>query len=229
MTRREQLRPEIARLREVEGLEWKEIGARLGLARSTVFDYYSDPTGNLARARKAQYQTPCSECGKLTNPNGLRPCVRCRACSKAFVSRVARERVIEAIQDWSEEHGGIPPAATDWNPPHAITLGHPEKAEKFHEANGRWPYTSSVVPLFGTWNAAIRAAGFEPRPAGRYSRDGEDPEIIADTVRRYLGGMSAYSIAREDGLHDSTVRYRLQKAGVRLRPLKGSCVSPNGA
>jgi hypothetical protein len=51
MTNRERLYPEIKRLREVEGLMWREIGERLGLSLKTVHDYYSDPDGSKARAR----------------------------------------------------------------------------------------------------------------------------------------------------------------------------------
>lgn len=45
--------------------------------------------------------------------------------------------------------------------------GRPDIAHRF-EADGCWPWNFTVRERFGTWNAAIAAAGFEPRrPGGR--------------------------------------------------------------
>lgn len=58
-------------------------------------------------------------------------------------------QIISAIQKWAKEHGE-PPLYKEWKRP-----------------NGRGiPSTASVARAFGSWNAAIEAAGFSPRPVG---------------------------------------------------------------
>lgn len=56
-----------------------------------------------------------------------------------------RERVIAAIQEWAREHGE-PPRSLEWR-----------------RATPAFPHDATVKRLFGSWNAAIAAAGFEPR------------------------------------------------------------------
>lgn len=56
-----------------------------------------------------------------------------------------RERIIEAIRAWAAEHGS-PPTVSLWR-----TAGETR------------PAVATVVYHFGSWNAAIRAAGLEPR------------------------------------------------------------------
>jgi ribosomal protein L37AE/L43A len=105
VTRREELLPEIRRLRDVEGLMWREIGARLGLAKATVHDYYSDPTGEAARARKVASDERtagvCEDCGGRTGPR-RKGCARCRKCNTerkqgAWLARL--EGVAELYRD----------------------------------------------------------------------------------------------------------------------------------
>lgn len=69
--------------------------------------------------------------------------------------------VVEAIQLWADEHG-TPPSESYWySPPSGF------------------PSTSVVRDRFGTWNAAITAAGFKPTPPGgpklRESNPKENP------------------------------------------------------
>lgn len=60
-----------------------------------------------------------------------------------------KREIITAIRQWAREHGQ-PPLNKEWKRP-----------------NGRGiPSTSSVVRTFGSWSAAIAAAGFVPRPVG---------------------------------------------------------------
>lgn len=56
--------------------------------------------------------------------------------------------IIEAIQAWAAEHGRAP-LYKDWE-----------------RAGPTWPASSAAAHRFGSWNAAIRAAGFEPRHHG---------------------------------------------------------------
>lgn len=56
MTKRERLYPEIKRLRDDEGLTWREIGERLGMSLKTAHEYYSDPRGERYAERQARYR-----------------------------------------------------------------------------------------------------------------------------------------------------------------------------
>jgi AraC-like DNA-binding protein len=58
------------------------------------------------------------------------------------------QQMIEKIQEWTAEYGS-PPMSREWR-----------------KSSERWPTQSCVCTCFGTWNNAIRAAGFEPRPPG---------------------------------------------------------------
>lgn len=62
-----------------------------------------------------------------------------------------RENVIEAFQEW-DILTGHPPKIAEWQP---RPEGYP------------WvPSVKSVYTVFGSWNAAMEAAGFRPRPSG---------------------------------------------------------------
>jgi hypothetical protein len=69
------------------------------------------------------------------------------------------------MQEWAAEYGE-PPAVTDWN---TYTAEHAmddsARADRFRQAGGRWPRHTTVFMEWGSWNAAIVAAGFQPRPA----------------------------------------------------------------
>lgn len=73
-----------------------------------------------------------------------------------------RERIIEAIQLWAEQHDGQPPTSQDWG--NGIGKTPPG-----------WPAYSTVRNKFGTWTDAIEAAGFQTfektgKPASRTPR-----------------------------------------------------------
>ena len=64
--------------------------------------------------------------------------------------RVKRAKLVALIQIWAREHGA-PPRAADW----------------MNVKGTRWPSYLTVVRAFGSWDAGIEAAGFEPRGRGR--------------------------------------------------------------
>jgi hypothetical protein len=76
-----------------------------------------------------------------------------------------REAIVAAIQAWADEYGE-PPAQPDWTPATARAMGDEPRAQRFEATAGRFPGHMTVIGEFGSWNAAITAAGFTPRPSG---------------------------------------------------------------
>jgi transcriptional regulator with XRE-family HTH domain len=166
-SRRAELYPIIARMREKEKLQFKDIGARLGLSKYTVSDYYHDPNGArvLARKRKAS----CESCDKPVRSDCNPPSRYCLKCERWIRHENARDRVIIAIQEWNKRYGH-PPGASDWNPALAERLGQFDGARRYREERC-WPSTTTVQRAFGSWNEAIRQAGFEALPSGHRRKE----------------------------------------------------------
>lgn len=164
---------EATRLRDVNGWSWQRIADHFGVQLQTARNWVLDPDGVETRKRKAQYRLPCVGCGNLTNPGGplgdREP--RCVSCNNTIMVAARRvwtsATVISAIQDWTEKYGS-PPGAADWNAWQSRHRLHDDaravRAEKDRAAQ-RYPCHTTVVEVFGSWNAAITAAGFEPRAA----------------------------------------------------------------
>lgn len=72
---------------------------------------------------------------------------RCPTCGRNAICW-SRPAIIAACQRWVAEHGG-PPRVIDWQ-----------------SATPDYPQQKTVKEMFGSWNAMISAAGFEPRPRG---------------------------------------------------------------
>ena len=72
-----------------------------------------------------------------------------------------------AIRRWTRRYGE-PPGADDWSA--AMARGRPEKLARLRERD--WPCAPTVQHYFGSWNAAIEAAGLTPRPRWRPPRTG---------------------------------------------------------
>ncbi len=162
---------EAQRLR-ADGLTWRAIGERLGVSYKTAHGWVNDPDGSRLAARKETYRRTCEDCGASIGGygggGGAQPrwCNSCAAPHRADALRIwTRDALILAIQEWAHEHGE-PPAMADWNAWTARHQLHDEARAQRAEANmaaGRYPSFKSVVDMFGSWNAGIAAAGFEPR------------------------------------------------------------------
>jgi hypothetical protein len=93
---------------------------------------------------------------------GVRPR---RGPVRARAHLVTDDDILDAVRRWTSRYGE-PPAITDWSPARARRAGQEWRAERYHA--GDWPSVSTVVRRFGTFTAAVRAAGLEPRPKGRH-------------------------------------------------------------
>lgn len=82
------------------------------------------------------------------------------------------DSVLEAIEAWVDRYGETPGMA-DWDPPRARAIGQTWRVERFYQ--GDWPSVATVRKHFGSLNAAVREAGFEPRPQGRQKPRAETP------------------------------------------------------
>lgn len=122
------------------------------------------------RCRKQQYGQPCVDCGLRTTHGAESAKVeqpRCATCATLVNRTWTTGLVVERIREWAKLHGE-PPAVPDWSPPHARTMGDLARAQRFEEAEGHWPYFTTVFRVFGPggWNRALAEAGFSPRPSG---------------------------------------------------------------
>lgn len=102
----------IAAIEKGEGPEWlaeavallrrgftgKQIAARLGLAKSTVYAYLADPTGAAASARKRRYYGTCEDCGAPTSYQLGGVARRCIDCDRGRNA----DRNAEIIARWNE-------------------------------------------------------------------------------------------------------------------------------
>lgn len=167
---RQQKRLEARRLR-AEGLTAPEIGRLLDVSDSTVRNWYLGDD--------------CLDCGAPVDGSSRKyRSRRCSACHRAWErteeacllkTKWTRGRIVAAIREWARIYGR-PPNAVDWAPSHARSIGDEARAYRF-ESDGCWPWFTMAVLRFGSWNAAIEAAGFEPNErtgaAKRWSERGE--------------------------------------------------------
>jgi Homing endonuclease associated repeat len=79
-------------------------------------------------------------------------------------ARFCQEEIIARVQDWARVHGE-PPTIRDWDPSRARRSGQEWRAERFEA--GAWPSVGMVRRKFGTFNAAVQAAGLAPRQGPR--------------------------------------------------------------
>lgn len=169
--------PRAAEARKLRGsMTISEIARHFSVSRSTVnrwiYPGLAEKGRILSREAKRRRTGTCLDCGAVTKYNGHEHGVspRCPTCAAIErgkdITIWTEERVISAIQDWNATYGE-PPAIPDWNPYAArYELVDEARAKRWERDRGRWPWFTSVVYRFGSWNAAIRAAGFEPRVSG---------------------------------------------------------------
>jgi len=164
-----QLAERVADLRS-RRLTYREIASALGISHQYASDLFHDPTGEKARARKDSYAQPCVDCGVATSGGeGMREEPRCLPCAaiKSGAERTlwTREEVISSIRWWADKYGEQPsaPDFDPWRCRYVLYDGDREVRARRHLDAGDIPWFTTVVKRFGTWNAALAAAGFKPR------------------------------------------------------------------
>lgn len=152
-----------------QGMLLREIAAHFGVAIPTIDAWLHDPDGARMKARKDSYAVPCIDCGEPTSGSeGRRDEPRCQGCANRVAGAAAklwtRAALILAIQEWAHEYGE-PPAVADWNAVLCRAMNDEARALRYENsaAAGKCPCHNTPIRAFGSWNAAIEAAGFTPR------------------------------------------------------------------
>lgn len=161
-----------AKRMRADGKKLREIAEHFGCSVKTVHAWISDPDGAKTRARKDSYRGTCADCGEPTyGGNGPDHAPeRCHGCSAAKRKRDGSDKVwtrgliLGVIQWWADEHGE-PPGICDWNKNAAAQINDTSRATRAARlvGDGVVPHSHTVIREFGSWNAAIAAAGFTPR------------------------------------------------------------------
>lgn len=160
------------------------------------------------RCRKTQYDLVCVECGGRadgTSPSRLsdRDKPVCIACAALHYSVWTREAVVVCMQKWADLNGRTP-SATDFT--------------KAQASGYDVPTVNHVRHRFGTWSAAVRAAGLPPRATGRPpGRSPLNAGQRAECARRYAAGESSTVIAADIRCSPQVVTHWARAAGVEIR------------
>jgi hypothetical protein len=146
------------------------------------------------RCRKSQYAGTCDTCGGPTD--GTTPsrgvATRCAVCIQW-----TPEGVLEALRDWGEDHGGVPPRCVD--------------AQPDGEGHGRLPYELTVRKHFGGWNVALLAAGYGALHCDRR------PETAAAILAAVRAGERTADIADRFGVTPAAIHERMKARGTTVR------------
>jgi len=121
--------------------------------------------------------------------------------------------VIGALRDWAQRYGEAP-TAVDWDRSSAYRQGGAARVARLAEHPTPVPSVSTVLARFGSWKAAVAAAGLRPRSEARRL----DADQLRETVALYESGLPTVEVAARLGIAPKTVRDRLHGAGVALRP-----------
>lgn len=172
----------VKRLRDEDGLLWRQIAEQLEISRSYAQALYGDPDGAKARARKDSYAGVCVDCGGPTTgsegrgPKRPRRCLDCRARYQHTDRHWVPEQIIATFLEFSEKVGRSPTVVdSHFRSPSIAAAISPERLA---EAQDAWalvqlPSHGTVVREFGSWPKAVAAAGLEPAPTGAPSHRGE--------------------------------------------------------
>lgn len=117
-----------------------------------------------------------------------------------------KKMIVSAIEFWADTEGGIPPTCDQW-----------KAARATGDARAGVCSVPTVVRVFGSWNAAVRAAGFEPHTHGWAPR--LTNEQRAACVQRYAAGKSSVVIGAQLGVSPDTVVAHARRAGIEIRAI----------
>ena len=132
-------RVEAARRLAADGLGRGEVAELLEVSRSSVNRYL--------RARR------CPDCGGPAIESDVGLCAHC--ARRRPRTRFTREGFVDALRAWVAETGRQP-TCQQWS------AAYTGEADKWRSEWPRWPAAGVGKWLFGSWAAALEAAGFTP-------------------------------------------------------------------
>lgn len=167
---------ERVRVLRTQGLTHQAVADQLGISRSYASTLADDPDGEKARARKDSYAGTCVDCGAATSGSDGPESTpeRCHNCWKAseHARRYwTRDTIVARFQAF-HAHTGRVPTATDSHVHHGARLIREHRsATRIAEIDAvptelRLPHPAVVYRELGSWEKAVRLAGFEPAPTG---------------------------------------------------------------
>jgi len=179
-------------------LDWEPARARrMGQPwRAERFEAGVWPTVRMVRGRFGNFNA-------AVRAAGLRPR---KAPTRLRPNLTGSEAILDAIVEWTRRYGDVP-AMADWDPFRARELGQEWRIPRYHD--GDWPSARSVAHHYGSFAAAVSAAGLVPRARSstRAARDearrlnrlavaasrGEraDAQALADAVRAVAASRQA--------------------------------------
>jgi hypothetical protein len=160
------------------------------------------------RCRKSQYAGECENCGAPTDGSYGRAKAPklCKGCAEE--PYWTRDRIVSAIRSWVDATGEVP-ASYEWHPGDPRFPGAPFVV-------GEYPNAVTVHRTFGSWTAAVEAAGLEPRGRRDIHRY-DDLDVILARIRN---GESMVALSRELGLSDSAVSVALRSRGMTATSIR---------
>jgi hypothetical protein len=168
------LAAEVKRLRDDEGLVYREIKERLGISHSYAQSLYSDPDGTRQRERRDSYQGTCERCGGITKSDGTsRPSRNCAACAE-IIQHEQRywdaEKIVARFREFYETTGRVP-TTIDSMGQTSPSITRRLSVARLAEIDSipqevRLPIPWVVAREFGGWKNAVRAAGLKPSGTG---------------------------------------------------------------
>jgi tRNA (guanine37-N1)-methyltransferase len=100
-----------------------------------------------------------------------------------------------------------------------------------HPAIAKWRRTEAIRRTAERRPDLLAGAQLSPEERARLPKRRADRATVSDAelVRAYRSGVGSYRIAERFGISPATVRARLQRAGVRMRPARGAQRGPTAA
>lgn len=126
--------------------------------------------------------------------------------------RWTESAIIEALRAWVDRYGEVP-ARVDWDRSMCRRRSHTAKLARLDSHPDPLPSPVPVLARFGSWEAALAAAGFRARFVPRRV----SAQALSHTIALYDSGLALREVADRLGLDPKTVRERLDRAGLPRR------------
>jgi hypothetical protein len=143
-----------------------------GASRSEIADYLNVSAQTVGKYLDA---SACPECGGPVISVRAKLCAGC-ATQRAVLPVWSRDEIVEALLEWAEQEG-CSPTSEEWYP-------REDSSRRWAREYPGWPSSLQVVWQFGSWSAALEAAGLDPlaRAKVRGPRSRWDRESIVRVI-----------------------------------------------